>query len=530
MEQNKFFSIYNNNNTINDNNLENDIESIFQSRQETFYDEENFSRLKENEMQNELLLRQNKFKKLIMQKRLKNIINTEETQNLKSKLIIPVETYEQCNNMEVNLSQINNILNNFHSDDMIKKYICLVGIKKLLSLDNSPIEELININIIPELILILNNSPFEFQYQVLCCLTNVTSDTKAHSRYILDQLGIQIIIKLLNSNIEEIKLQIIWLIGNLANNCVRIRNDLIKEKIFNKLMLFLSMNSKVQIIRKVTWTIRQFFTIKPKPSLNTAKKCLKALAKVINIFPNDNDFLIDASFILSLLVEYYKEITKDLLELDLLPIIINKMDTNNNYIQFNFLRIVGNVACGNANQTQKLVDLGILNHLKKTIFSTIKKIRKESVFIISNIAAGTQKQIETLIKEDFLPLLIQQVQNDEFEIKKECIWAICNLTSVENFIFIKKILQQNILPIICEFLKLDDAKFLAVSLEALQNLLFFGKKFNNNNPSIANPIVEEMDKMGMFDILEKLQLHPVEIVYEKTLKILETFFETKVNE
>ena len=50
------------------------------------------------------------------------------------------------------------------------------------------------------------------------------------------------------------------------------------------------------------------------------------------------------------------------------------------------------------------------------------------------------------------------------------------------------------------------------------------KKSNKSGP---NPIVVEVEKMGMFDILEKLQYHPVEIVYEKTLKILETYFEVQ---
>lgn len=36
--------------------------------------------------------------------------------------------------------------------------------------------------------------------------------------------------------------------------------------------------------------------------------------------------------------------------------------------------------------------------------------------------------------------------------------------------------------------------------------------------------------MGMFDVLEKLQYHPVEIVYEKTLKLLEMYFDTQNSE
>ena len=106
-------------------------------------------------------------------------------------------------------------------------------------------------------------------------------------------------------------------------------------------------------------------------------------------------------------------------------------------IQMNCLRIIGNIASGNANQTQKLIDYGILDYLKKTLFSNYKKIRKESAWIISNIAAGTQKQIETLIDQNILPLLIKIIKIDQPEIKQECLWALCNLTSVENPVYIK---------------------------------------------------------------------------------------------
>ena len=122
---------------------------------------------------------------------------------------------------------------------------------------------------------------------------------------------------------------------------------------------------------------------------------------------------------------------------------------------------------------------------------------------------------------------LKERQNDDIEIKKEAIWAVCNLSSVNNDKYMEQILNQGILRIICECLKMDDAKFLAVCLEAFGNLLAYGKK---KNPSGPNFIVSEVEKMGMLDLLEKLQYHPVEIVYDKTLKILETYFEVEVNE
>ena len=242
------------------------------------------------------------------------------------------------------------------------------------------------------------------------------------------------------------------------------------------------------------------------------------------MLPKDTEFLSDACYMLSFMTEHYKDTIKDLLELEVIPNIIKCLDIEVQYIQLSCLRVVGNIASGNANQTQRLIEWNVLDYLKKTIFNQKKNIRKESAWIISNIAAGTQKQIETLISQNFLPILDQAIQKDEQEIKKECIWAVCNLTSVENPEYIKKILEQGILRIICNCLKMEDAKYLAVCLEAFTNLLAFGKKSSPDGP---NPIVVEVEKMGMCDVLEKLQYHPVEIVYEKTLKLLEAFFQVQ---
>ena len=264
--------------------------------------------------------------------------------------------------------------------------------------------------------------------------------------------------------------------------------------------------------------------MKPIPPYNIAKKAFKSIAKSMTKLQGDSDFLLDALSILSFMTDNYKDAIKDFLELDLIENIIKCLDIDDEYIQLLGLRIIGNIASGNANQTQLLIDHNVLNYLKKALLNPSKAVRKETAWIVSNIAAGTQKQIEKLISDGFLPVLEHIIETDEIIIVKECIWAVCNFTSVENPEYLKKILKQNILLIINKFLKMSNAKYLAVSLEALNNLLAFGRK---SCPNGINPIVVEMDKIGMCDILEKLQYHPVEVVYEKTLKILETFFETQ---
>ena len=177
------------------------------------------------------------------------------------------------------------------------------------------------------------------------------------------------------------------------------------------------------------------------------------VARAIIMSPNDNEFLGYAFFIFSFTTEHYKGIAKELFELDIIKNVIQCLDIDVLNIQLSCLRIIGNIASGNANQTQLLIDLNVLDYLKKTILNKTKTIRKETAWIISNIAAGTQKQIETLIKENFLPILEQLIENDDYEIRRECIWGVCNFTSVENPEYMKKILEQNILKIIHDCLK-----------------------------------------------------------------------------
>jgi len=508
----------------NSGNQDNDIDSKFQNRQQEFSNEENFSKIKENTMTNELSLGQNFRNKMFMQKRLKKTMNVESTQSLKCKLTIPLELFENCNKMNIELSKFPEIIAAFRSQDISQKYTGLVGIRKLLTLQSAPIQELVDLGITSELLSLLDNSYPEFQYEALWCLTNIATGTSDQANSIVVKGGIDKIIKLMDSSIEELKIQATWIIGNLASDCQKIRDSLIREKAFDKLITILASTNDKQLTKQATWAISNFFRIKPAPPYDIIKKCINVIARAMLNITDDQEFLTDACFILYYMTEHYRDSVKDLLDIGIIPKVIQYLDINVHYIQINCLRIVGNIASGNANQTQLLIDWDILKYLKKTITNDKKQIRKESAWIISNIAAGTQKQIETLITENFLPILDNSIKVDEPEIKKECIWAVCNLTSVENPEYIKKILNDGILRIICDCLKMDDAKYLAVCLEAFGNLLSFGKKTYPDGP---NPIVTEVEKMGMFDVLEKLQLHPVEIVYEKTLKLLETYFEVQ---
>jgi len=509
------------------NNQENQIDSKFQNRQDNFITEEDFSKIKESAMSKDLSLSENNRNKIFLQKRLQKQINMEPNISLMNSLSMSKDAYKQLNSEEIQPSDFKKIINSFTSQNIDDKFKGLMGIRKLLSIEPvPPIQEIIDLKLVPEIIKYLDNYPNEFKYEALWSLSNIATGNEEQVNTILINGGLPKVMNLLDSNIEEIKTQAIWLIGNMVSDSNKIRDIIIEYKIFDKILTILASTNIEKYITTSTWCISNFFKTKPIPNYEISYKAFKIIAKVAMIYgakDKDNiEFITDLCFIFSFMTKNYKEFINEIIDANLLPTIISFLDINNKGILLTCLRTIGNVVLGNANQTQKIIDLNVLDKLKYTLFNENSRIRTESAFIISNIAAGTQKQIETLIDQNFLQILSKIFRNDVPQVKNEAIFGIANLTSVENELYMKKLVDDGILIIIFECMKTDVAKYIAISLEALANILSFGKKKGE-----LKFFVNEIEKMGMFDILEKLQSHENDIIYQKTLQILENYFDTE---
>ena len=513
------------NQNSNTKSQEEQMDSKFQARQEQFTQDETFSKIKENTMTKELSLSEDYRDKIFLQKRLQIKGNPESKTSLFNCLSISKDIYEQLSSEEIQPSDFQKIINLFHSQNIDDKFKGLIGIRKLLSIEsNPPIQEIIDLKIVPELINLLENSPNEFKYEAIWSLSNIAYGNEEQANTILIYGGIPKILNLLDSNIEEIKKQTFWLVANLVVNSAKIRDTLIEQKIFDKILTILASANDENYINLATWAISNFYRVKPIPNYENSYKAFKIIARVIMIYETTNkEFITDTCFILSSMSKNYQEFLKEIVDLNLLPKIIKFLDIDNKAIIMSCLRIIGNIASDeNANLTQKLLDLNILEKLKYTLFNESIGIRKETAFILSNFAAGTQKQIETLIDHNFLQILYKTFQNDINKVKKEAIIAIGNLSSVENEKYMKKLLDDGLLIYIYEFMKNEESQVLAVSLEILGNVLAFAKKKGE-----LNNLLNEIEKMGMVDILEKLQVHKDQMIYEKTIQLLDTFFETE---
>ncbi len=275
---------------------------------------------------------------------------------------------------------------------------------------------MIDAGLVFDFIKYLDHSLPEFQFEALWCLTNIASGTSDHTQSVVNKGGIEKIINLMDSNIHEIQEQAVWAIGNIASDSVKTRDKVIHKRGLEKIIKIFTTAERVNLVKHCTWSISNFCRSKPSPDYEVINPAIDLVIKAIYKLDKDYEFLVDACWILSYLTEHHKKTIKKILSTNVLPKLLTFLECPILYIQLPCLRIIGNIVSGNANQTQMVLDAGVLQYLKKTIFNEKRSVRKESCWIISNIAAGTQQQIEALITSDFLQILDHVIKNDESEV------------------------------------------------------------------------------------------------------------------
>jgi len=134
-----------------------------------------------------------------------------------------------------------------------------------------------------------------------------------------------------------------------------------------------------------------------------------------------------------------------------------------------------------------------------------------------------------VVDANIFPPLIQLLANAEFDIKKEAAWAISNATSGGSSEQIKYLVNQGCIKPLCDLLSCTDARITTVALEGLENILKIGEK-EAMATSGFNQYATYIEEAEGLDKVELLQNHQNNDIYEKAVKILETYFAAEPEE
>lgn len=231
----------------------------------------------------------------------------------------------------------------------------------------------------------------------------------------------------------------------------------------------------------------------------------------------------DACWALSYLSDGPNERIQAVLNAGVAPRLVELLGSSTPAVQTPALRTVGNIVTGDDTQTQFILNLNALPALLWLLEHPKKNIRKEACWTISNITAGTSEQIQSVIDAEVFPKLIDMLVHADFDIQKEAAWAVSNATSGGSPQQIVYIVQQGAIEPLCNLLEVKDTKVVTVALEGIENILKVGLMSVGGNIA-ANPMAAYVAEFQGLARIDALQTHENNHIYQRAVKIIETYF------
>jgi len=355
----------------------------------------------------------------------------------------------------------------------------------------------------------------DIQFEALWCLTNICCGTTQNIYTVLRAGALDRVKLLICHSDKAIREQAVWLIGNIAGDCIQLRDYLL----LNQFMPLLSKNfqhKQMKMLQNLTWAISNLCRGKPAPSWEYVKDALPYIIRIIGSQVKI-EILSDACWALSYMSDGPNERIQTIVDYDVCKFVVKFLSIDYIKIQLPSLRVIGNIATGTHEHTDYILSLDVLPILKDLLESDQKILVKETCWTISNITAGTPIHIQRVMDSGlFTKLLVIVHKSDDPLIRREAAWAISNAISCGNTDLINYFVSQGFLKIICELLTSQEPRTIISMLDCIDKILKQGEKDKEN-------YLSSFESLNGFDILEELQNHQNEEIYSKSFYILENY-------
>jgi len=420
------------------------------------------------------------------------------------------------------LSDVPEMMQLMQSQDVATQESALRGFRRLLSVEkNPPVQICIDCGALPLFVQFLQRSDApKLQFEAAWALTNIASTDR--TRVVVESFAIPHLAQLLNSPEADIREQAAWCLGNVAGDGHELRDVVLANNSMPFLLANIAQPANISLLRNCTWALSNFCRGKPAPPLSVVQPALPILAQILSKC-TDEDTVVDATWAFSYISDGENERIQAVLDQGVVPTLVAMLHNPKHTVITPALRALGNIVSGSDVHTQAVVDANVMAAIVPLLGSSRKNIRKEACWMLSNVAAGTEAQLQQALSTPGLMqrVLEQMSPSAEWDVRKEAAWVVSNMATGGKAPEVAILIQSGAVKPLCELFETGDVRVVTIAMEAIECMLrFYG---STSTPAQLN-VVNLMDECDGISKLEQLQEHENEGVYNKAVKLIETYF------
>jgi importin subunit alpha-6/7 len=460
-----------------------------------------------------------------------------------------------------NPAQLQELLARFNGNELGAALAATTQLRRMLSIEKDPpIDHVLSLDVLPRLVQYValgavtpgqTVPPEQLQlaFEAAWAVTNIASGHSEATHAVVNAGAIPVFVNLLacaDENVSfvfvfffgflnffeffsngfflknQLRDQCVWALGNIAGDGPMLRELCLDANVMDALLYQFTLEPSQGLTRNTTWAVSNLCRGKPAPKFERVSHCISALSFLLR--SADKETTIDAAWALSYLTDGDDVKIQAVIDANVCEPLVRMLAHPDNAVKTPALRAVGNIVTGNASQTQAIVDLQPFGALAQMLQSNKKSIVKEACWTLSNITAGTDKQIQAVIDANLMSLLAEKMEQGDFDVKKEACWAVSNATTGGTAAQTRQFVNSKVIDALVAMAGTSDTKIVLVALEALENILKAGEP-DGKKQMTDNVFADWFEEAGGVDLLEDLQDHKNEVVYQRAVTMLETFFQ-----
>ncbi|XP_045686037.1 importin subunit alpha-8-like [Phyllostomus hastatus] len=392
---------------------------------------------------------------------------------------------------------------------------------------NPPVKLMVKVGLIPRLVAFLRSSRAPcLQFEAAWALTSISAESSEQTHAVVEGGAVQALVELLSSPHMNVCKHAVLALGNIAGDGPEFRDVVISSNAIPRLLALISSTTPVTFLQHITRTLSYLCQ---KEGLQPCQTAVKPTLSILSclLWHRDSEVLCYTCRALSYLTEVCDGHIGQVVDILVLPRLVELMASSEFDILLPSLYTVGNIVKGTDGQTQTAIDVGMLGALPQLLLHPKSSVQKVAAWALGNVATGPPKHLQQLIACNILPPLVTLLRNGHFQVQKDAVCAVANFISGGTLDQMIQLIHSGVLELLVNLLIIPDMNVVINVLDIIFLLLQATMESLPELPEMESLCVP-IEERGGLDRIKALQYHENRQIALTAQSIIENHFSERV--